>query len=758
MQDRTYICVILPLKLEWEPCYFTDVPDIAIGQKVKVQFAGKAYYGIVSAVGVEPQTAPSRIKGIDGVETGMEPVSKEEIALWRQVAEYYMCTVGEVFKAACPAGKISAEEIEARKNSRMEAKAAKEAEKIRKKEETLQNRISKRKEALGKRHGKEVAQRIEDEIQRLEEELSSIRTLTGKVRPPESPYKDPSGPPAGDDSGIVLSATQKEAFRKITDAFGKGKPVLLNGVTGSGKTEIYITLALKALGDGKNVLYLVPEIAVSRQLEFRLKKIFREKLLVFHSAESMLRRREAASAARSGAPYIVLGTRSSVFLPHRHLGLIIVDEEHDASYKQESPAPRYNGRDTAIMLCGIMDGCNIILGSATPSLESVYNCRCGRFTEVRLRERYYHSPDSGIEIIDTNAERRKRGMSGTFSRKLIDRINAVLKEGGQVMILRARRSYSPVLQCPECGFIPKCPHCNVSLSWHKDGGRMKCHYCGYSIELPFTTAQDGQKCHPCPQCGSGLKGLGAGTQKIEEEAAALFPNAKIARLDSDTAQNRTKETGIIEQFSKGETDILIGTQIVAKGFDFKNLMLVAVLQADTLQSAQDFRADEKALQTLGQFRGRCGRRGRKGLFVIQTARPEHPLYRQFAGSEHGGAPSGSDYTEQLLAERQDFRYPPFTRIINIIVKDNSEERAERMSAKLHEALAGALSIRRGTTLTPPFSPSVSRIADENIRMTRISLDKDKFLSEKKKIIAGTISSFERRERYTGHISIDVDPA
>ncbi|MCM1501146.1 MAG: primosomal protein N' [Bacteroidales bacterium] len=760
--SRTYISVMLPLKIEWEPCYYTTRHDIAVGQRVKVPFAGKEYQGIVSATGIEPQTAPSRIKEITGIEQGLEPVSEEEIMLWRKVAEYYLCSVGEVYKAAYPAGKISSEGKMARKIARMENKAGKERERCEKKAETLRKRISARQQSLEKKHGKEVAERLSEEISRLSEELSSVEARLSSIKEATPGYTNPKDVSKAhaastmDRSGITLSEAQKAAYCSIEDAFSKGKPVLLNGVTGSGKTEIYISLAAEALRNGRNVLYLVPEIAISRQLEYRLEAIFGGTLLVFHSAESMMHRREVASAARSGKPYIVLGTRSAIFLPHRNLGLIIVDEEHDSSYKQESPSPRYNGRDAAIMLGGIM-GSDILLGSATPSLESLYNCIYGRFTEVRLTERYYMAPDPDIEIIDTNAERRKNGMVGTFSRKLIDRISGALRAGGQVMILRTRRSYSPILQCTSCGHIPKCPHCNVSLSYHKDRGRMKCHYCGYYITMPCISAPDGQIYHPCPRCGNQLKGLGAGTQKIEEEAAALFPQARIARLDSDTAQNRTAESGIIKEFSEGRTDILIGTQIVAKGFDFKGLTLVAVMQADTLLGAQDFRADERAMQTLAQFRGRCGRRDAKGLFVIQTSQPCHPIYRQFAEGTADSTGS-TPYTMELLSERKDFNYPPFTRIVNIIIKDRYGERAEQMSMKLHNALCGFASGKPGMTFTPPFSPAVSRIADEHIRIIRASISKDRSLSINKKGISDAVSSFVRSERYQGHISIDVDPS
>ena len=448
-------------------------------------------------------------------------------------------------------------------------------------------------------------------------------------------------------------------------------------------------------------------------------------------------------ASGDSGQYIVLGTRSSLFLPHHNLGLIVVDEEHDNSYKQDSPAPRYNGRDTAIML-GLIHGSSVILGSATPSLESLYNSRNGKFETVRLDRRYHNAQDTDIEIIDTIAERRKRGMKGSFSRKLIDHIQNALDHKGQVMILRSRRSYSPVLQCSECGFIPKCPHCNVSMSYHKDRDSLKCHYCGYRTIMPDC----------CPECGSGLTSLGAGTQKIEEEINGLFPTARTARLDSDSAKNKTFEKETISRFSKGDIDILIGTQIVAKGFDFKGLTLVAVLQADTLLGIQDFRADEKAVQLLEQFKGRCGRRDSKGLFVIQTSRPQHPVYQNMihsSGMEPGEVQNRRmAFIDSLLDERQEFCYPPYSRIINIHIRDVYEERAERMSARLAVEL-------EGFNTTGVFQPPVNKVADEHIRTIRVNLRKDRNLADNKTALLKRIRDFELREKYQGRIIIDVDP-
>lgn len=743
MRAKTYISIILPLKLEWEPCY--SIPeeispeDVATGDRVKVKFANKPYSGVVSAVGITPDTAASKIKDIEGIENELERILPEEIELWRRVSEYYLCTIGEVYKAAYPVSKINLEEAHAASLAKSRARKERLLDSMRLKVERIKERLRKKEELESKaKEGTKTKVRLGEEAAKIRQELATAaEALEAAERTAASENCSHAVEASGHENPIILSEAQKEADRQIQEAFKAKKPVLLNGITGSGKTEIYIKRAHEAIRRGGNVLYLLPEIALSRQLEDRLSEHFGERLLVFHSAETAVSRRNTAEIMRSGNGYIVLGTRSSLFLPHHDLGLIIVDEEHDSSYKQDSPAPRYNGRDTALMLSQI-HGCNILLGSATPSLEELYNCGCGRHALVGLRERYHGTEDSDIEIIDTKAERRKRGMCGNFSRKLISHIQTALNNGEQVMILRSRRAWAPSLQCDECGEIPKCPHCNVSMSMHKSGGQevMLCHYCGK--QMPYTGK--------CQKCSGTLKALGAGTQKIEEEVAALFPQARIARLDRDTAQNKSYGTQTIREFGKGNIDILIGTQMLTKGFDFGGLSLVAVITADTFLGIQDFRADEKALQTLEQFRGRCGRRGRKGLFVIQTSQPEHPVYSMI-GTERA---SGADMS--LLQERKDFDFPPYTRIIEISIRDRFEDRAERHAS----ALAQSLRIRFG--VTGPYAPVVDKVADQHIRVIRISMKKDKNLSMNKKTLTRIVQEFEKNRKYEGHLTVNVDPA
>ncbi len=760
-----------------------DKEQVRVGDRVRVNFAGKEYVGVVSMADAGKQAEEmgivDKVKPILGMAEGLEPVTKEEIELWRQIAEYYLCTVGEVYKAAYPAQKVEKEVVQARQEALKVEREEKNRTKIADKIKRLEERAEKKAELAAKARKSESRERYLAEKEMLEGEIGLlVRELTSTVgelcRTTGSvtgygdsvTYHQDEEPIGGSiietsegtEKEISLSAAQEEAYSKIKEIFAKGKPALLHGVTGSGKTEIYLKLAQETLAMGKNVLYLVPEIALSRQLEDRISETFPE-LLVFHSGETMSRKREVATVLRhagepaEGKGYVVLGTRSAIFLPHKNLGLVIVDEEHDTSYKQDSPAPRYNGRETAIMMAKIF-GANVILGSATPSLESLYNCSVGRYGLVTLNKRFYDAADSDIEIIDTIAERRKNGMIGNFSRKLIEHIGKCLGEQRQVLILRERRAYSPIVQCQECGEIPKCRCCNVSLSLHRraDGSeRLVCHYCGRVYEYTG-------KCH---KCGGELKPLGSGTQKIEEEASKLFPNARIARLDSDTAQSRKYETDTIRKFSNGEIDILIGTRMVAKGFDFSGLSLVAVLQADSILGQEDYRADERGLQLLEQFRGRCGRRGEKGLFVIQTSQPEHPVYQSIDGKlDENGTMA------RFLGERKLFGYPPYSRVIGVVIKDYNQARVDLLSRDLGEYLRGALAVKvsfapgvqNGPNVIGPYSPAIDKISNQNIRQIRVLLPKDRSLVRNKETLAAAVERFEKEKKYSGHIALDVDPA
>ncbi|MCI1639695.1 MAG: primosomal protein N' [Bacteroidales bacterium] len=735
MPNHTYIKVILPLRLDWEPFYCVSGQQIKTGDKVKVLFSGRSYTGIVSSVNEVPDTDINKIRQVTSVEKDLQPVSENEIKLWKEVAGYYMCGIGEVSKAAYPSGKLASEKSMADAIRKQNERRLKTILALDKKISDIKIRIEKKEDYLGRARKESVKERYIKEIERLKESAEQYAeqrsALVGKEAPAEE-RKEPAF------KRIDLSEAQKQVCSDIEKTFAENKTALLNGITGSGKTEIYMYLAQKILAQKKNVLYMVPEITLSGQLECRLRSVFGNMLHIFHSGETFAERRGTEEAVRKG-PYIVLGTRSSVFLPHHDLGLVIIDEEHDASYKQSEPAPRYNGRDTAIMLSKI-HGCPVLLGSATPSAESIYNCAVGKYREIKLEERYYGSQEPQTIIIDTSAEKRKNGMSGNFSRKLVQLINETLDNKKQVMILRARRAYSPVLQCEECGEIVKCPHCNVPLSYHKSEngpGLLKCHYCGF-----VTNPETG-----CVKCGGKLTPAGAGTQKIEEEARSLFPDAVIARLDSDISNYKNSGKRIIEDFAEGKIDMLIGTQMITKGLDFPGLALVAILQADSLMGQTDFRADEKAFQILEQFKGRSGRRDSKGIFVIQTKQPQHPIYASIADKKQT-----SIFIDRIMEERKTFGYPPYGRQILIIIKDDNKARLEKLSSQC----ADVLSKIRGT-VTGPYPPAIDKIADKYIRHIRITVPKNNELCNTKKEIAGKIRLFIKEKKYDGHIVIDVDP-
>lgn len=787
MPEKIFVSVILPLRLDWDPLYSVPPEYTAVlhpGSRVWVRFAGKRYLGTVSGTGIDPSNVSKegkafKINDIQGI-SDLSAISPEEIELWREIATYYMCTVGEVYKAAYPGQRVAGEEKTAARQEKQEERQRKAEEKreeaIAKRLKAIRERITLRETRLEGKIRNATRLRIEAEIAELRERERSIENETKRtygatadsdrntsvtdgtmpdIEPAANTDTTPAAEnmPAADNTPAagnmpVLSHAQQKAYDRILESFSNGKPALLNGVTGSGKTEIYVTAAAHTMARGKTVLYLVPEIALSRQLEDRLRKFFPDRLVCFHSGITTAAREKACERVRESQNCIVLGTRSAVFLPLRNLGLVIIDEEHDRSYKQDSPAPRYNGRDAAMILAHSHKS-NVLLGTATPSFESAYNCATGRYTEVTLDERF-HGPDrTETIVIDTTRERKRHGMVGSISRELIRLIKETVSDGGQAMLLRARKSYATTIQCSVCGSIVRCPRCNVSLTLSKAGnGRLVCSHCGYSApwneNLP----------HPGPDgiCTGRLEAFGAGTEKIEEEIAEIFPEYNVGRLDSDIAAGSARQKEIIRDFAAGRTDILVGTQMLAKGFDFDRLRLVAVLQADSMLGQQDFRADEKAVQLLEQFRGRCARRGQKGIFAIQTAQAQHPVYRMFTSEDTSGLKSA------LIEERKEFGYPPYTRIINLILKDPCLQRLQRVSSKLSLMLrSDGVFPGKGVEVSAAFAPVVDRINDEHIRIIRLTLPRDSRLKANKDKLKTLLDGFCREEKYGGRLAVDVDP-
>ena len=601
--------VIVPVKYKSAATYIIPqkfLQSVTTGSWVEVDFGGKSVNGVIADIkpysqlqllskpGSKPNDRSEYTEGPSKADDSAEPLpeidykeitellpyqpaGKNEISFWLQLAEYYMCTPGEILKAAYPNSYFKQEEVKAKK----------------------------------------TPQRFVDEAGTVDELKMNI-----------------------------LSGSQEIAYKKIKNEIER-KPVLLNGVTGSGKTEIYINLAIETLKQGKQVLFMVPEISLSRQLQMRLKNIFGKRVVTYHSQQTpankhfiwKLLQYGGAGDSNENIPLVVLGTRSSLFLPYNNLGLIIVDEEHDSSYKQTEPNPRYNGRDAALMLAQLHKA-KVILGSATPSLETLYNVYTNKYALVELNETYYGAVSPKITVIDTLKARKTKQMVGNFSQQLINLMKRELESGGQIMLFRNRRSYSPQIECFDCGHSPVCPHCNVHLSYHKATNSLVCHHCEYTKVFN----------HKCEACGgSNFIYRGIGTEKIEEELSVLFPNVRIARYDADSAKSIKYQQDTLNAFTNGEIKILVGTQMVSKGFDFPHLSMVVVMQAESMVGLEDFRADERAMQLLRQIMGRTGRREKQGKFVIQTSCADHPVFKTFV-REFGGSTNinGSKFKDYML--------------------------------------------------------------------------------------------------------------
>ena len=654
-----YAKVILPIKIGIDVSYI--VPDkirdkVSLGSPVRVCFSSKDYIAIVTELSESAPDYTGKIAEITEIEQ-LPPVGGKSLRFWKWMAEYYMCSIGEVYRIAY--------------------------------------------------------------------QVKFNKTTPFKEREKISANCMPE-----------LSKPQREAASSIIESHRKGLPALLKGVTGSGKTEIYLHFAIKEMERGNSVLFMVPEIALSRQLSQRIEKILGERLFVYHSKQKSSEKSLLYKKLRENSgPVMVLGLRSSLFLPFENLGLIIVDEEHDNSYKQSEPAPRYHGRDSALMLAAIYSA-KVILGSATPSLESYYNTITGRYSLVELKERYYGTESPEVLIVDTKREERLRRMLWPISQIVKKAIEDTLSKNEQVLIFRNRRSYSPMLQCIYCGEIPSCEHCNVPLSYHKGKNTQSCHYCGYTRR--FNTI--------CTSCGKpGLKERGCGTEMIEEWLRENFPEAKVARFDAETTSNKTEELRIIKEFARHETDILVGTQMISKGFDFEKLSLVVLVQADSMLATEDFRAGERAMQLMVQLAGRGGRKFGRGKIIIQTAQPDNPVYRHFLGSE--------DFILPELKERREFCYPPFTRLVKIVVSDTSADNAISSAVKIAEWLP-ELGI---TEFDGPSPPPIDKINGKHIVNIWVRLPKRVETKALKVVLYKKIAVIKKERKIGSNIYFIVDP-
>lgn len=543
---------------------------------------------------------------------------------------------------------------------------------------------------------------------------------------------------------IVLTDVQQKALEEIRQGFDEDKTVLLHGVTSSGKTEIYIKLIDEAIKAGRQVLYLLPEIALTAQVINRLKKYFGERLGVYHSrhnANEKVEAWESVSDAISGGAHphqVIIGSRSAIFLPYSNIGLIIVDEEHDSSFKQIDPSPRYNARDAAIVL-GSMHKAKVLLGSATPSYESYYNALIGRFKLVEIMERYGGVEMPEIILSDMRVEKKRKTLQSDFGSTLLDAVKTTLEEKNQVILFQNRRGFSLRIECEDCHYVPQCVNCDVSLVYHKQQNLLHCHYCGYTAGVPTE----------CPKChGTNMKMHGFGTEKIEEDLHLILPEARIARLDLDTTRSKNDYQNILEAFQNKDTDILVGTQMVTKGLDFDSVKVVGILNADNMLSFPDFRAHERSFQLMSQVAGRAGRKGKQGKVIIQTYEISHPVLMDVLRNDYRGL-----FDKQMVIRRQ-FGYPPYCRLIQIRVKNKDFEPLNSAAA----ALADMLRPFFKQNLLGPEYPVVSRVKNLYIKQMMVKFKRDSNTFKIKELIAGQIRLFQQNPDFKSMIvQVDVDP-
>lgn len=816
--------IILPLPLYSTFTYVIPEEmqhDLQKGSRVLVQFGKKKYYtGIVEHIHSEPP-AGYDVKPIMALLDPTPIVRYPQLKLWHWIAEYYLCSPGEVFKAAVPTGlkpesetyvslnddfdmpegikltenqaiiiqalqnkkRLKISEIESVTeiknaprviNSLMEAGIVeideKVVEKYRPKKMTFIELTIDRNDNDGLHEFFNKTSRSNQQEKALIAylELSGwMKQKSGLQDVSREKLLEVSGVSPGVlraliDKGILktvkktlsrfnptpgihkpilspLSDIQQKAFEDIKNTFRDHRVSLLHGVTGSGKTEIYTHLIAAALASGNQVLYLVPEISLTTQLTDRLRKVFGDALLIYHSKFSDNERVDVwKRLLNSNDPLIILGVRSSVFLPFARLGLVIVDEEHESSFKQYDPAPRYNARDAAIMLAS-MHGANTLLGSATPSVETYFKATQGKYGLVSLNERFEGSQLPDVEIIDMRAQRKKKLNKGILSQPLRLAINEAMKEGSQAIMFQNRRGFAPVVVCQQCGWTPKCHNCDVSLVYHKNSELLKCHYCGYCQPIPKL----------CPACGqNSIEVYGYGTERIAEEVHQEFPAYRVARMDLDTTRNKDAYQEIIEEFANHETDILVGTQMVSKGLDFEKVRVVGVINADTLLNFPDFRSNERAFNMLEQVAGRAGRRKDVGKVFIQTTKPDEPVLK------HVRAHNYMAYYNEELEERRKYAYPPFTRIINIYLKNKDAANADMGAVILTKALRDIF----GDRVLGPEKPFVSRVALWYIQSIMLKVEAGASMKKVKDILRSVHARLAHLPQIKSSIIYyDVDP-
>ena len=715
----------MPLPLEGTFTYSVpqDLEDkIKVGMRVVVPCGQKKTYTAlcVEVTDKKPDIGVKNIKCIYSVLDDMPMLLPQQLKLWQWMADYYMCPLGDIYKAALPAGLKAEDGYRPKTETYVGLTEKFHDEMALNIALDMVSRYEKQQKALAGylelSHWAEISgTAIPDDIKEITQtELCNVTHCTTPTvkslvkRGILEIYQKEVGRLNTDgeftpQNAKLLNEAQQEAYNQVLMQFMKKNVVLLHGVTSSGKTEIYIHLILKALQDHKQVLFLLPEIALTVQIMERLQRVFGSRLGIYHSKYSDAERVEIWKKQVSACPYdIIIGARSAALLPFKNLGLVIIDEEHETSYKQQDPAPRYHARSAAIMLAS-MYGAKTLLGSATPCMETYTNAKNGKFGYVRLDKRYKDIALPTIEVVDVKDMTRRKMMKGPFSPRLLEAIQESLDNNKQVILFQNRRGFVPIVECQDCGWIPKCEHCDVSLTMHKNINLLTCHYCGYTYAIPKV----------CPKCGGiHLRGRGFGTEKIEDQIMELFPEAKVARMDLDTTRTKNAYARIIEDFAYGKTNVLIGTQMITKGLDFDRVQLVGILDADSMLNYPDFRAYEHSYMMLQQVSGRAGRKGKQGLVILQTKSADLPVIEQVAAND------SKTFYEDLDEERRLFNYPPYTRLIYVYLKHQHDNVVESAALMLGSILRGWF----GERILGPDKPAVARVKSMCIRKIMIKLE------------------------------------
>ena len=755
-----YADVILPVPLHATFTYAVpETLSVVEGMRVLVPFGrGKKYVGVVDRVHDQlPQDYA--VKAIDTVMDEQPIVTSSQLAQWHWISDYYLSPIGDVYKAALPGG-LKAEDgykpktetyirlteqyqnvtalhvalnVLARAKNQLNAfteyLALSGWDQM--EDETAEAKpqpTEKQPEEVTREELMNVTGCSSATLKQLEQRqmLETYEVEVGRLNH-GGPYRPELMKP--------LSVAQEEAYNQILLSMMKKQVTLLHGVTSSGKTEIYIHLIQRALERKEQVLFLMPEIALTVQMMQRLQRIFGNRLGIYHSRYSDAERVEIWQKQLSDNPYdVILGARSAVFLPFKRLGLVIVDEEHETSYKQQDPAPRYHARSAAIML-----GAKVLLGTATPSLESYHNAMTGKYGLVELKERYQGIELPEIHIVDIADLQHRKMMHGPFSPLLLTRMRETLARGEQVILFQNRRGFAPVVECRQCGWVPTCQHCDVSLTYHRQLNQLTCHYCGYTYRVPTE----------CPCCGSTeLRSRGYGTEKIEEQIHEIFPDARIARMDLDTTRTRNAYERIISDFSAGRTNILIGTQMISKGLDFDKVSVVGIINADSMLNYPDFRAYEHAFMMMAQVSGRAGRKGKRGLVILQTKQKEVSVIDQVVRNDY------TSLYKELIAERQAFRYPPYYRLIYVFLRHRQEGTVDTAAIEMGSRLRQWFSGR----VLGPDKPSVAKVKSQNIRKLVLKLELGIDMQKVREYLLLAQSQMLADKRYSSlQVYYDVDP-